>query len=85
MVLGPRRHGKSVTINTVYLSWILCHNPHLRMFILSHKDARAKDFSGRLRASIDNKQMKEDYGLERGMAWQITYWQISTSNKNKLE
>ena len=85
LLLGPRRHGKSVAINTVYLSWILCQNPHLRMFILSHKDARAKDFSGRLRASIDNKQMKEDYGLERGMAWQITYWQISTSNKNKLE
>jgi hypothetical protein len=85
LLLAPRRHGKSVAVNTIFLSWSLCNDTSLRILFASHKDKRAQDFSRRLRIAMDNPQMKKDYGSDRGFSWQVTYWQVTTAKKNKLE
>ena len=45
ILLAPRGHGKSTTVNQIYLSWVIVNNPTIRILFVSHSKAMAESFS----------------------------------------
>ncbi|MBS3796083.1 MAG: hypothetical protein KGY80_14350 [Candidatus Thorarchaeota archaeon] len=71
MILGPRGHGKTTTLNVIYVLWRICQDPSLRILMVSHKQKKASAFTRRIRNFLERKDIKKDFGIEKGQPWRI--------------
>ena len=69
VLLSPRGHGKS-TVIFVYLTWMICKNPKIRIMIIANTDALATNISRAIQRTIENNEdLRIHYGLDMGKPW----------------
>lgn len=71
MILGPRGHGKTEGLTENYLLWRVCHDPSLRILMISHKQQKASSFTRRLKIFLERKDIQKKFGIEKGTPWRI--------------
>ena len=79
ILLAPRGHGKTTIVNYVYLSWLIAHNPTIRILLVSHSREMAESFSGSVRAVMENPELQKAFGFEQGTPWRRNSWALSTA------
>lgn len=63
VILEPRGHAKTTWGNTIYLSWLIARNPHIRVGLISNTAKQANDFSRAIRWTYEsNDRFKEVFG-----------------------
>ena len=63
VILEPRGHAKTTWGNTIYLSWLIARNPHIRVGLISNTAKQANDFSRAIRWTYEsNDRFKEIFG-----------------------
>lgn len=83
ILLAPRGHGKSVTINLIWLSWVIVNNPHLRILFISHSKEMAESFSRSIRNVMENEELQEEFGFNMGSPWRANSWRLEESPMSK--
>jgi hypothetical protein len=83
ILLAPRGHGKTTTINLIYLSWIIANNPSLRILLVSHSKEMAESFSRSVRNVMENPELQEEFGLTIGTPWRANSWRLEDSPQAK--
>lgn len=70
LLLAPRGHGKT-TIIIVYITWLICSDPDLRILIGMHKEEDADERARAIQIILETPAVQEEYGLIRGRPWTI--------------
>ena len=83
ILLAPRGHGKTTTINLVYLSWLIATNPTIRILLVSHSKDMAESFSRSVRSVMENEQLQEEFGFKTGTPWRANSWRLEGSPMDK--
>ena len=83
ILLAPRGHGKTTTINLVYLSWLISNNPTIRVLLISHSKDMAESFSRSVRSVMENPDLQEEFGIEQGSPWRANSWRLKDSPQDK--
>ena len=66
ILLAPRGHGKTTTINLIYLSWLIANTPTIRILLISHSKDMAESFSRSVRSVMENPELQEEFDLITG-------------------
>jgi len=83
ILLAPRGHGKSTTLNQVYLSWVIANNPGIRILFVSHSKEMAESFSRTIRNIMENEELQEEFQINRGTPWRANSWTLRESPQSK--
>ena len=83
ILLAPRGHGKTTTVNYIWLSWVIANDPTLRILLISHSKSMAEDFSGAIRNVMENKELQEEFDFESGTPWRRNSWRLNRSPLDK--
>jgi len=83
ILLAPRGHGKSTTLNQIYLSWVIANNPSIRILFISHSKEMAENFSRTIRNVMENEELQEEFHINRGTPWRANSWTLRESPQSK--
>jgi len=83
ILLAPRGHGKTTTINYVWLAWVIANNPELRILLISHSKDMAEKFSMSVRNVMENKELQEEFGFKESTPWRANSWRLDKSPQSK--
>ncbi len=83
ILLAPRGHGKTTTVNYIWLSWVIANDPTLRILLISHSKSMAEDFSGAVRNVMENKELQAEFGFKSGTPWRRNSWRLNRSPLDK--
>ena len=83
ILLAPRGHGKTTTVNLIYLSWLIVNNPWLRILLISHSKEMAESFSRSVRAVMENPELQQEFNFELGTPWRANSWRLEDSPQAK--
>lgn len=83
ILLAPRGHGKTTTINLVYLSWLIANNPSLRVLLISHSKQMAESFSRSVRNVMENEELQAEFNLKGDTPWRADSWRLKDSPQAK--
>ena len=83
ILLAPRGHGKTTTINLLWLSWVIVNNPDLRILLISHSKDMAESFSRAVRNVMENPELQMEFGFETGTPWRSNSWRLEQSPQSK--
>ena len=83
LLLAPRGHGKTTTINYIWLSWIIANNPHLRILLISHSKDMAEKFSMAVRNIMENKELQAEFDFKESTPWRANSWRLNKSPQSK--
>jgi ABC-type multidrug transport system ATPase subunit len=56
VILAPRGSGKTTTLNTVLLSWLVATQPDIRIGLFSQKDKKAEAMSSAIRFTLSESE-----------------------------
>ena len=65
MLLAPRGHGKT-TIIVIYITWLICNDPSIRVLLGMHKEEDANERARAIQIVLELPEVQEEYGLELG-------------------
>jgi len=76
VILAPRGSGKTTTLNTVLLSWLVATRPDIRIGLFSQKDKKAEAMSSAIRFTLsESEPFKEAFGdLRSPTKWTDGEW-----------
>lgn len=83
ILLAPRGHGKTTTINYVWLSWVIANNPEFRILLISHSKDMAEKFSMAVRNVMEHKELQEEFDLKDDTPWRANSWRLNRSPQSK--
>lgn len=83
LLLAPRGHGKTTTINYIWLSWVIANNPELRILLISHSKDMAEKFSMAVRNVMENKELQEEFDFKEDTPWRANSWRLNKSPQSK--
>ena len=83
ILLAPRGHGKTTTINYVWLAWVIANNPDLRILLISHSKDMAEKFSMAVRNVMENPELQEEFNFKESTPWRANSWRLNTSPQSK--
>ena len=83
ILLAPRGHGKTTTINLIYLSWIIVNDPTIRILLISHSKDMAESFSRSVRSVMENEELQAEFNFGRGTPWRANSWRLEESPMSK--
>lgn len=72
LLLCPRGHGKSWMVR-VFLSYLICNNPDIRIFIVTSIESYSKKILREIKTMIEsNEEMQKEFNIEKGKPWNAT-------------
>lgn len=83
ILLAPRGHGKTTTINQVWLSWVIANHPDVRALLISHSKEMAESFSRTIRNIMENPELQEEFNFNLGSPWRANSWRLQESPHSK--
>ena len=83
LLMAPRGHGKTTTVNYIWLSWVIANNPDLRILLVSHSKDMAEKFSMAVRNVMENKELQAEFDFEESTPWRANSWRLSKSPQSK--
>jgi len=83
ILLAPRGHGKTTTINYIWLAWVIANNPELRILLISHSKDMAEKFSMAVRNIMEDKELQEEFGFKESTPWRANSWRLDKSPQSK--
>ena len=83
ILMAPRGHGKTTTINFIWLSWVIVNNPDLRILLVSHSKEMAESFSRAVRNVMENPDLQQEFGFDTGTPWRANSWRLEQSPQSK--
>jgi hypothetical protein len=85
VLLAPRGHGKTTTIITVLLVYMICHYPDIKILLASHKEAVAKRQARLIQIHLQRKKIREDFGITKGKPWKRDEFYIKVHGQDMDE
>ena len=83
LLLAPRGHGKTTTINYIWLAWTIANNPELRMLLVSHSKDMAEKFSMAVRNVMEIPELQEEFDFKESTPWRANSWRLNKSPNSK--
>lgn len=79
ILLAPRGHGKTTTLNQIYLSWVIANNPRIRILMISHSKDMAESFSRTIRTVMENLELQREFDIAEDTPWRANEWRLKDS------
>lgn len=83
LLLAPRGHGKTTTVNLIYLTWLIANDPTLNILVVSHSKEMAESFSRSIRNVFEQEDIQHDFGIEPGSPWRANSWTLKGAKQAK--
>ena len=83
ILLAPRGHGKTTTINYIWLSWVIANHPDWRILLISHSKDMAQSFSMAVRNVMENPELQEEFDFKESTPWRANSWRLDKSPQSK--
>lgn len=83
ILLAPRGHGKTTVLIEVYLVYMICNNPDIKILLASHKEAVARRQARMIQLHLERKKISDDFGITKDSPWRRDEFYIKEHGQPK--